>query len=185
MQEQTNQQVELIKYQLSKNAKYDSNWINIASQIISETDYTEDILSKFNSEQLSFIRDAAKNDTIPMDKFMNPELNATQMQLILIGYEKGIISKHMELFFNPNIPFSTSNYIIQALAEGYNDMINYIDFDSDQIYEIYAAHKDNVNYESFAKKEIDGPTMQLARHALILNCDVEFVDNKLIIKKEF
>ena len=80
---------------------------------------------------------------------MNPELNATQMQLILIGYEKGIISKHMELFFNPNIPFSTSNYIIQALAEGYNDMINYIDFDSDQIYEIYAAHKDNVNYETY------------------------------------
>ena len=182
-------QINNMKLLLSRSPKYDSEWIDIAAELLvnyeNNDKINEEVLSKFTASQLRFVRDALNFESIDFDKFINSGLNATQMQLIIIANQQNIDPELLKPFYDAKIPFSVSNYIIQALSEGYHDMINYINYNAEQVYEIYAAHKENTDYTIFDDIEIDASVMQLARHALVIGSDVRIENNVLYIEKKF
>lgn len=171
---------------LIKTAKYTSGWIEAASDILSyeESPFELAQLEEFNENQLSIIRDAIRDKVnINLDKLANKSLNATQMQLYLLGISKGVPEEKMDTFLNPYIPYAKSNYIIQSMIEGNDELLKYIDFDVDQIYEIYAGMKDGIDYKVYAIKELRADTMSIARHCMNAGRAVEiYEDNTLVTK---
>lgn len=178
---------DIIKHELSLNPSYDYDWVCTAASILSkELDgFTEENLKLFNAAQLTQLKAAVDKNVDLAYKLSANTLNATQMQLIILGYDNGVSMEYLEKLIDPSIPFNTLNYIVQAIIDGYTDMIDYINFDADQVCEIYAAHKDEIDYSIFDKKEIDAASMALIRHALNIGFDVS-VDEayNIIIKKE-
>ena len=117
------------------------------------------------------------------------EFNATQLQLlgILIGYIKANPDKDSDKFnvlFDPEIPYAKSNFVIKGIIEGYDDMIDYIDFEPDQIYEIYAGHKDEVNYKEYAHERISDKIMGVMRYAMVNGLKYTLSDREDGIKVE-
>lgn len=175
-----------ITTELLRNPKYSSSWIDAASDILASEKNTFDIkkLEEFNGEQLAMIKDAIEGDIVSdINKLAVKELNATQMQMYIIGIQKGIPEEKMDIFLNPNIPYAKSNYILNAMVEGNYDLINYISFSPDQIFEIYAGYKDSVDYKSYANESITSENMALIRHALKFGKDISLTgDGAIIIK---
>ena len=173
----------VLEMQLLDTAKYSSNWIENASHLMSECNLTEEELSEFNSEQLqilvSMYTSAEQNKEIWINGFLNPKLNATQMQVLLTGYSHGLTTEQLKPYFNPNIPYIKSNWAITALAEGF-DITSYIEdgFDKDQLYEIYAGLKDGIDVSAYNNKDITAEKMSIAHHALVLGLKVQFDENK-------
>lgn len=171
-----------IEMELLKNPKYSSGWIDNASHLITNCGLTEEEVSKFDTEQLQLIvsvfTSAQNNNEIWIDGFLNPELNATQMQILLTGYSHGLTTEQLKPYFNPTISYIKSNWAVSALAEGF-DMGPYIinGYDEDQIYEIYSGKKDGVDISLYDCIKIPSEKMAIARHALNLGLEIHFDDN--------
>ena len=183
--------------ELIKNPKYDSDWVNIAAKIMSEyMEYseglvTEEVLAKFTDEQLNVIYNALKNygdhnpspDIGYIRTLMDPELNATQMNLIdtVRNKDDRIIYK----FMNPKISYSKLSFIAQAWLDCEYDMIEEYGIDAiyemtiDQVYELYAAKKSNVDISNYKKKDgslLPADKMAIIRHALELGLNVNYIE---------
>lgn len=178
-----------IEMQLIKNPKYSSFWIENASYLMEKYGMSEELLAKYNAEQLEMIKSVAtskeSNDEIYLAGFLNPDLNATQMQIILTGYSHNLKTEQLKPFFNPNIPYAKANWAIAALCEGY-DLLKYIErgYDEDQIYEIYAGLKDGVDVSVYDDISIPAEKMAVAHHAMVLGLTATFTaepSNNLII----
>ena len=165
---------------LLENAKYSSEWINIASKLIAAGQLTEELASKYSASQLSVFDDVLNEskDREGVDKLLeimlNPELNDTQMRVLYIAFQKGVPVETLEIYANPEIPYNKTNYILSAVAEDKVDLSDYIEFSADQIYEIFAGVKDGVDYKQYAKKCISAEDMSLYRHALAIGRTVEY-----------
>ena len=165
---------------LIKNPKYDSDWIRVAAQILSITDkYTDHDLAKYNSNQLSHILTIVKDN---IDIALSADLNATQMQLIITAIKNNINPEYVNILNTPDIPYAVSNYIVLGLSEGFDDMISYIDYDPDQVYEIYCGYKNNVDVSKYNLHDIPAKDMALIRHALEIGKDASYKDGIITIQ---
>lgn len=172
---------------LLKNPKYSSGWIQNAIPLMVNHNLTEEELVKYDAEQLQLIGSmfglAEQNEDVCISAFLNPELNATQMQLIFVGYSNNLTTEQLKPFFNPEITYVKANWYITALIEGFD--LNDYDinaYDENQIYEIYAGKKDGVDVSLYNKIDIPAEKMALAHHALALGLKIEFdADKKLTI----
>jgi len=171
-----------VELHLLDNSKYSSGWIQNATHLMCKCGLSEEELVEFDTEQLQLIvsmfTSAEQNPEIWIGGFLNPKLNATQMQILLTGYSHGLTTAQLQPFFNPEIPYVKSNWAISALAEGF-DISEYIDeYDKDQIYEIYAGKKDGIDVSVYDKVDISAELMAIARHALVLGLKPQFDENK-------
>lgn len=168
---------------LLDNPQYSSGWIQSAVHLMLKCNLKEEELIEFNAEQLELIvsmfTSAEQNPDIWIGGFLNPKLNATQMQILLTGYSHGLTTEQLQPYFNPDIPYIKSNWAVTALTEGF-DISKYIeeDYDKDQIYEIYAGTKDGVDIYLYDKKDIPAEKMAIARHAMVLGLKPQFDENK-------
>jgi hypothetical protein len=173
----------IIEMQLIKNPAYSSGWIDNASHLIANCGLTEDELKKFDTEQLqllvSMFSSAEKNPEIDINRFLNPYLNQSQMQVLLTGYSHGLKTEALAKYFNPEIPYVVSNWAITALVEGF-DLSSYVDagYDPDQLYEIYCGMKQGIDYSIYDCIEIPAEKMSVCRHALSLGLKAKINDNK-------
>ena len=174
-----------LEQQLLDNPKYSSGWIQNAVHLMAKCNLSEEELSKFDTEQLqlltSVFSSAEQNKEIWIEGFLNPQLNATQMQLLLTGYAHNLTTEQLKPYFNPEIPYVKTNWVIAAFSEGF-DVTHYIenDYDKDQIYEIYAGKKDGVDVSVYDSIDIPAERMAIARHALVLGLKPQFDENKLL-----
>lgn len=165
---------------LLENPKYSSGWINIASKLISAGQLNEELAAKYSADKLAVFDDILNEskDKEGVDKLLelllNPALNDTQMRVIYIAFQKGVPVETLEQYADPEIPYNKTNYILSAMAEDKVDLKEYIDFSADQIYEIFAGLKDEVDYKQYAKKCIPAEEMSLYRHALAIGKTVEY-----------
>ncbi len=173
----------VFEMKLLDNPKHSSGWIQNATHLMCKCGFSEEELSKYDTEQLQLIvsmfTSAEQNSEIWIDGFLNPALNATQMQILLTGYSHGLTTEQLKPYFNPEIPYVKSNWAITALAEGFD--LNDYDFnvfDKDQIYEIYAGKKDGIDISVYDKVDIPAELMAIARHALVLGLKPQFDENK-------
>lgn len=167
-----------IENDLITNPKYSSTWISVAAKLMAEFCLSEDILVDLNTEQLEIIYDLEKYisthpdyhilDIVEREYFS--KYNATQLRLILTAYMKEVPAEIITKFIAPEIPYAKSNYLIQAYIDGY-DMSSYIDFDHEQIYELYAGYVNNVDTSKYDKIDISAEKMGIIRHALELKMD--------------
>ena len=167
------------KYESSllANPKYSSNWISIAAKILGEFDDVVSLtsLTDFDAEQLEVIYDLEKYIRDNLSSFtdsgsslrtrFSSSYNATQLRLILTSYVKNVPTEIIDLFISPDIPYAKSNYLIQAYIDG-SDMRDYIDFNHEQIYELYAGIVNGVDITVYNKKDIPAKKMGVIRHAL-------------------
>ena len=172
-----------LELKLLQNPNYSSGWIQNAVPLMAKYSLTEEQLVKYDVEQLQLITamfaEEEKGYDILVDEFLNPALNATQMQLLLTGYSKGLTTEQLRPFFNPEIPYVKSNWYITALIEGI-DLTDYDinAYDMNQIYEIYAGKKDGVDVSVYNKVDVPAEKMAIAHHALAMGLKVQFDENK-------
>ena len=191
--------------ELINNPKYDSEWIGSVAEIISKNfekeDYTDakaknDIAEYkyYNAGQMEIIKQGLLApepydliaEILDHNALAAPfEYNATQLQLlgILVGYIKSNPDKdsfNLNKLFSPDIPYAKSNFIIKGIVEGYDDMIDYIDFEPDQICEIYAGHKDGIDYKKYAHAKISDKLMGVIRYAMINNLKYTLLDEETV-----
>jgi hypothetical protein len=170
-----------VQMELLKNPAHSSTWIDNASHLITKCGLTEAELSKFDTEQLqilvSVFTSAETNPNIDINRFLNPELNQTQMQVILTGYSHGLTTEQLDKYFDPKIPYVASNWAITALCEGF-DLTSYVnsEYDADQLYEIYCGMKEGIDISIYDCIEIPSEKMSVARHAMSLGLKVQFDD---------
>lgn len=165
---------EMIQLQLINNPAYDSDWVAIAAKILAreDNDITEEDLAKFSASKLSLFNEILESDdhdkaaSVVKTLLAHEDLNDTQMRLYWTGINKGLTENIMEQFLDASIPYAKSNYIIQAILDGFTGITEYIDFNAAQITEIYAGMKDGVDYKQYAMKNVPAEYMNLARHAL-------------------
>ena len=175
----------IVERELLDNPKYSSGWIQNATHLICNCALSEAEIAKFDTEQLqllvSMFTSAQQNPDIWIEGFLNPELNATQMQILLTGYSHNLTTEQLKPYFDPKIPYVKSNWAITALAEGF-DLSVYIesDYDKDQIYEIYAGKKEGIDISVYDCKLIPAEKMAIARHALVLGLKPHFDENKIL-----
>ena len=171
-----------LELKLLDNPKYSSEWINSASHLMTVCGLTEDECAMYDADQLemlvSMFTSAQSNKNIDINKFMNPQLNATQMQVIVTGYSHGLTSEDLDIFFDPSIPYAISNWAITALCDGYN-LNRYVEegFTKDQLYEIYAGLKDGVDVSLYDKVDMPPEKMAIIHHASVLGLKVEVGEN--------
>ena len=170
--------------ELLQNPKYTSNFIEYASDLLSEGAFDSvEELEKFDSETLSTLKDATKyKDKIDIKKLVNSGLNATQMYLYILGVtQKNIPVEKMEVFLkHPDIPYAKMNYIIEALADG-ADLLPYVNFSTDQLYEIFAGVKSGIAYTYYAFEDLSAEKMIIVRLALEKGLSVEINKDTTII----
>lgn len=183
---------------LMENPKYDSDWIDKASDIMLEFGLTEDELCRYSSDKLSIIEQAYKsygtlngdNDEVFLDIIKNPEFNATQMQILLKARSKGVPTEDIRELANPNISYGKMNYAAQAMVNGFmiTKEIVIQDYSIDQIYEIVAGYHEGVNYKIYADPAIPAEQMSVIRTALgvgyRVGYDVNTKDISLVMNKE-
>ena len=83
----------------------------------------------------------------------------------------------MARFLNPSIQYAKSNYVIQALIDGYTGITEYMDYSAAQIAEIYAGMKDDIDYKKYTNIEYSADFMNFIRHGLCLGIDMTIKTN--------
>lgn len=164
---------------LAKNPKYDADWINAAATLLSKyPDYTVDDLEDFSADQLTVIKTAFEKysgDQGFAGMIFNPELNSTQMQILLAAKNAGVDNSLLTPLTDPSLTYTKGNYISKALADGIN-MAKEIDFhmfDNDQIYEIFAGMESGIDYHKYLDNTFSAEEMGIIRHALELGLEVK------------
>lgn len=181
----------VIESQLIKNPKYSSSWIKSAAKILASSDvFIEDELAKFDAEQLGIIVSAIefneknKDNAVDIASIANPDLNATQMQLMFVGQQNKITVSALKTMVSKNIPYAVSNYVVQAAIEG-KDMLKYLHgYEPDQVYEIYAGLHNGVDVSDYDNTCLSSSVMGLIRHAkeLRMSMSYDYDKKELTIK---
>lgn len=177
-----------VETELLRNPKYSSQWITSAAELIANYDYGREYLERYSADQLESILKAEKynssNKKIDIIVMLNPLLNSTQMELIYAALCNDVPIDIITKAINKDIPYSVSNYVVQAWLDG-ADMIKYIDYDPDQVYEIYAGIHNGVDINKYDNKLISAELMGIIRHALECNFNAiyNFDTNEILISK--
>lgn len=170
-----------LETRLLQNPKYGSTWIDLAVKILTGSNMlSESKLAEFDAEQLDIINAAIeynkKNEDKPIDitVICDKNLNATQMRLIFAGQQNNVPDNVLKTIVNSDTPYATSNYVLQALIDGY-DMLKYLKgYDNDQVYEIYAGLHNKIDVSKYDNASIDAGTMGIIRHCLEVGKDVDY-----------
>lgn len=185
--EQTNMNKEILTQELIKNPAFSSDWVKYAVDIIEITGarYNVDFLKPFHSAQLGvmleivkFNADKENEDKIPEDIIFNTCMNETQMTILMNAYKNDNLKEKRniidEKLADCDLSYAKMNYAINALADGFDEIIDYIDeYDHNQLYEIIAGYYDGIDYKKYADKSIPSEEMELIRHILVLGKSVE------------
>lgn len=178
---------------LLANPRYSDKWISIAAKILADfNNISETSLLDFNADQLEviydlerYIKDQELND-LParaLRQEFTPEYNATQLRLKLTAYMRDVPPEIINKFIAPEIPYAKSNYLVQAYIDGH-DMNWYVNFNHEQIYELYAGLVNGVDINKYDKKYISAEKMGVIRHALEIGLNVYYdKDSKTITIK--
>ena len=185
---------EAINEFLVNNPYLSSKWIACAKDLVINSKYNiDDLLYKYNTEQLEILKkitndekynsivhisDIEERNKFILETFYSG-LNATQMELLYTAVINGLDFNKACSIVKPDIPYVKLNYILQAMIDGY-DLTEYIDYETDQLYEIFAATQTKVDYKIYANKNITAEKMGIIRHALELGLNIEIKDNIII-----
>lgn len=177
---------EQVIQELAKDPALDSEQVKYGAEIYENSedmdfDKLKSITSKFNALQLGVVSDIVTyNKTadfkIDEDILICPLFNATQMQILCEVYKnKEIMNKYPEevkKLTDHKIPYLKLNYLTKALMAGHKNIVNYIDFDTECVYEIMAGYLDGIDADLYADKTLSQNDMELLRHALIIGADI-------------
>lgn len=183
---------------LINNPYLSSKWIACAKDLVINSKYNiDDLLYKYNAEQLEILKkitndekynsivhisDIEERNKFILETFYSG-LNATQMELLYTAVINGLDFNKACSIVKPDIPYVKLNYILQAMIDGY-DLTEYIDYETDQLYEIFAGTQTKIDYKIYANKDIPAESMGVIRHALELGMNVIInTDNTITIKK--
>lgn len=175
-----------------------SKWIACAKDLVINSKYNiDDLLYKYNTEQLEILKkitndekynsivhisDIEERNKFILETFYSG-LNATQMELLYTAVINGLDFNKACSIVKPDIPYIKLNYILQAMIDGY-DLTEYIDYETDQLYEIFAGTQTKIDYKIYANKDIPAESMGVIRHALEVGMNVIInTDNTITIKK--
>lgn len=170
---------------LADNPKYDAGWVDVAAEILTKyVDYDEEFLAKFTAEQLTLVKqvlDQYSSDLQFVNMVINPELNLTQMQIAISAKSNNVSNEWITVLTNPKLHYVKANYIAQGMTEGFNltEIIDVFKFDCDQIYEIFAGIKSNIDYKMYCDVNIPAEKMGIIRHALQLGLKVHFENGSI------
>ena len=183
---------------LINNPYLSSKWIACAKDLVINSKYNiDDLLYKYNTEQLEILKkitndekynsivhisDIEERNKFILETFYSG-LNATQMELLYTAVINGLDFNKACSIVKPDIPYVKLNYILQAMIDGY-DLTEYIDYETDQLYEIFAGTQTKIDYKIYANKDISAESMGVIRHALEVGMNVIInTDNTITIKK--
>lgn len=183
---------------LINNPYLSSKWIACAKDLVINSKYNiDDLLHKYNTEQLEILKkitndekynsivhisDIEERNKFILETFYSG-LNATQMELLYTAVINGLDFNKACSIVKPDIPYIKLNYILQAMIDGY-DLTEYIDYETDQLYEIFAGTQTKIDYKIYANKDIPAESMGVIRHALEVGMNVIInTDNTITIKK--
>ena len=183
---------------LINNPYLSSKWIACAKDLVINSKYNiDDLLYKYNTEQLEILKkitndekynsivhisDIEERNKFILETFYSG-LNATQMELLYTAVINGLDFNKACSVVKPDIPYVKLNYILQAMIDGY-DLTEYIDYETDQLYEIFAGTQTKIDYKIYANKDISAESMGVIRHALEVGMNVIInTDNTITIKK--
>ena len=185
---------EAINEFLVNNPYLSSKWIACAKDLVINSKYNiDDLLYKYNTEQLEILKkitndekynsivhisDIEERNKFILETFYSG-LNATQMELLYTAVINGLDFNKACSIVKPDIPYVKLNYILQAMIDGY-DLTEYIDYETDQLYEIFAGTQTKIDYKIYANKNITAEKMGIIRHALELGLNIEIKDNIII-----
>lgn len=189
---------EAINEFLVNNPYLSSKWIACAKDLVINSKYNiDDLLYKYNTEQLEILKkitndekynsvvhisDIEERNKFILETFYSG-LNATQMELLYTAVINGLDFNKACSIVKPDIPYIKLNYILQAMIDGY-DLTEYIDYETDQLYEIFAGTQTKIDYKIYANKDIPAESMGVIRHALEVGMNVIInTDNTITIKK--
>ena len=189
---------EAINEFLVNNPYLSSKWIACAKDLVINSKYNiDDLLYKYNTEQLEILKkitndekynsivhisDIEERNKFILETFYSG-LNATQMELLYTAVINGLDFNKACSIVKPDIPYVKLNYILQAMIDGY-DLTEYIDYETDQLYEIFAGTQTKIDYKIYANKDIPAESMGVIRHALEVGMNVIInTDNTITIKK--
>ena len=185
---------------LMKNSWYDSDWVNIAADLLSQPmlnvdgslgEFKEIDLARLNAKQLSIVSDAVTANKnlkdsgverlIPIKDMIFAGLNATQMEILKIAFAKEELSEEQHYILrgmiDKNISYAKLNFLVRGVVDGFTEITNYHDdFDAAQLAEIYSGWKDEIDYKIYAKPKISGDDMALLRHALVIGKHVNVIE---------
>lgn len=183
---------------LINNPYLSSKWIACAKDLVINSKYNiDDLLYKYNTEQLEILKkitndekynsivhisDIEERNKFILETFYSG-LNATQMELLYTAVINGLDFNKACSIVKPDVPYIKLNYILQAMIDGY-DLTEYIDYETDQLYEIFAGTQTKIDYKIYANKDISAESMGVIRHALEVGMNVIInTDNTITIKK--
>ena len=174
--------IEMVKDYLLEIPKYDNEWVDAASVLISKYDVSISDIDKFCAAQLQMLVEAFKQCSDAewfTTKLIESNLNTTQMAILIMAKTQNASDDIVKYYMDrKDIPFTKMNYCIKAEIDGLpiRELINIDEFDADQIYEIYAGYMENVNYKSYAKSFISAKIMNTIRTALMngaIECKID------------
>lgn len=183
---------------LINNPYLSSKWIACAKDLVINSKYNiDDLLYKYNTEQLEILKkitndekynsivhisDIEERNKFILETFYSG-LNATQMELLYTAVINGLDFNKACSIVKPDIPYIKLNYILQAMIDGY-DLTEYINYETDQLYEIFAGTRTKIDYKIYANKDIPAESMGVIRHALEVGMNIIInADNTITIKK--
>ena len=178
---------EQIISKLMLNPKYDSAWIDKASDLIATNSYIESYLAQFSADQLNILSQviakygnmSAEPDDAFVEIMSNAELNLSQMQILLTAKNAGVETDKLSRIASHHIPYGVMNYLAQAMIDGLNlaEEITITRFNIDQIYEIVAGFHAGVDYKCYADSNIPAECMAVIRAGLEAGYDVSYIMN--------
>ena len=184
---------DMIISELIKDPRFDDEWVDAASTIILkkslDNNFTDEVINMldYNSSQLQVIANAISNNIEGYEKVLNPQYNSTQMSLLLTAIDQQIPEEIVSKIYDPKIPYTTMNYIIEAYSKVQEDITDFAldrNYDPDQIFELYSGVLWGLDYKKYMNPEIDAETMGLCRHALSLGMDFRYdSENKILTIK--
>ena len=181
---------EYISVELAKNPRYDKGWVDYSAEVLSKyEDINEEILSRFNSDQITLILQALNefhDDKVFLSYLIDERLTLTHMQILLTARSRGITDERKyKILANYNMTYTKLNYIAQGFIDGF-DLTKIIDvnkFNNDQVYEIFAGIKSNVDYKFYIDETLSAEQMALIRHGLELGLNMDYSDEYILIHR--
>ena len=164
---------EMVKDYLLEIPKYDNEWVDAASVLISKYNVSISDIERLCAAQLQMLVEAFKQCSDAewfINKLIENKLNTTQMAILIMAKTKDASDDIIKYYINrKDIPFTKMNYCVKAEIDGLpiHELIDINEFDADQIYEIYAGFMENIDYKSYAKPYISAKIMNTIRTALM------------------
>lgn len=172
-------------------ASLTSDWIDATAKVFETfkvSDHSILDFKAFTGTQVGMMIELARYLDNDIDKtfvwMQQMPYNDTQLQLILKVLKAGVPIEKLYNLVDPSVPYAVMNYIFAGIVDGYNQLEDpkYLEYDQDQLCEIYSGLKDGIDISLFDNKSIPSEKMAIIRHAITIGLKVEIGDeNKLTI----